>query len=259
MCVVVYAGDSRSMTIEHINDIYNLVKRVDKNIWLHVDACNGFCLCFDSELKKKLYGIEKCDSISMDPHKMLMMPYTASILLVKDTSKMASIRTKSDLIMNDGLSLGQITPFLGSKSWMSLKIWCVMEHYGISELAKIMRTRYELARYLNDKLEKHVCFRVLNEVDAFSVMFVYYPHKKIVSTEILNKINIKIYEDMKKDRKYYLHQFPIIDQRSIVSFKETVFPLRYFSGNERMTRKHIDEMLEYICEKGDYIYENSLY
>ena len=83
MCVVAYVGDSRTMSIDNLQEIYNIVKGEDENIWLHADACHGFSLAFSKKLKSKVKGLELFDSISTDPHKVLMIPYTLSALLIK--------------------------------------------------------------------------------------------------------------------------------------------------------------------------------
>ena len=122
MMVVAYAGDSRSMTIEHLRDVYTLVKQIDNSIWMHVDACNGFCLAFSKKLNSKLYGINLYDSVTMDPHKMLEIPYTVSALIIKKQENMKLVLTESDLIMKEKLAFGQITLIIGSKAWISLKL-----------------------------------------------------------------------------------------------------------------------------------------
>lgn len=259
MCVVAYAGDSRTMTIEDLQGVYNIVKNTDEDIWLHVDACNGFCLCFSEVLRNKLKGIHLWDSISMDPHKMMMLPYTASVLLVKKPADMIAIRTKSDLIMNDGMSLGEITPFLGSKPWMSLKIWCVMKQYGINGLGQIMERRYSLAQYLRKKLLSRSDFKVINPVDGFSVVFMYCPKNINLSIDKINQLNLLIYEKMLKEKKFYLHQFSLIDQYSEMADGAVVHPLRFFSGNETLTEERIDEIIEYVAQKGREICEKGIY
>lgn len=259
MCVVMYVGDSRTMTIENIEDVCKVIRMVDENIWIHADACNGFCLGFSEKLKSKIKGIEKCDSISMDPHKMMQLPYTASVFLVKNAAELMNVTTKSDLIMNDNLSFGQVTPFLGSKSWMSLKIWCVIKYYGIIKLGKIMEERCRMAEYLKRKLEEHPDFQVFNEVDGFSVVFMYIPLDSFLTVDKINKIQKNIYNVMIREKKYYLHQFSISDQMEVISKKETIYPLRFFSGNEFLKEIMIDQMINYIWEKGKFIYENGLY
>ena len=257
MGIVLYAGDSRTMTIEDISTVYHVIKKCDENIWVHVDACNGFCLAFSDKLRYKLNGIELCDSVSLDPHKMMMLPYTASILLVKNPDMMSKLRTKSDLIMNDNLSFGQITPFIGSKAWISLKIWCVMRSYGKKGLQRVMDERYELAQYLKERINQTENTLLLNDVDAFAVVFLFYPNNTFLDDDKINIINKKIYERITNEKKYYIHQFPLTIEHQ--GTKKIIYPLRFFSGNSFLTKKKIDAMLVDICEKGKNIYENNLY
>lgn len=246
MVVVVYAGDSRTMTIDNIKQVYKLVKSIDSSIWIHVDACNGFCLMFSEKLKNKLDGIELCDSIAMDPHKMLSLPYTASMLLVKDPVQLARLKTQSDLIMNDDFSFGQITPFIGSKEWMSLKIWCVLKHYGLDGLNDIINRRYELSQYFKRAVENNPKLKLINNVDAFSVVFVYIKNSQENQDEN-NEINKKIYNRIMTEKKYYLHQFPLdVDGKK-------VYVLRFFSANMLLDKENIDQLLDYVCKIGESI------
>lgn len=259
MSVIIYAGDSRTMTIDKIETIYNMVKGIDEKIWVHVDACNGFCLAFSENLKNKLAGIELCDSVSIDPHKMLMVPYTASILLVKKPKLLTLLRTKSDLIMNDDLSLGQITPFIGSKAWISLKIWCVLKKYGLKGLSDLIEKRYLVAQYLKQKIELNESLLLLNDVDAFSVVFMYVPAEISVnkSVDIINAINKEIHERLLLKKKWFLHQFPFMSR--IEGDELLLTPLRFFSGNSLLDNEMIEDMLIELCGLGDEIYEKGLY
>ena len=114
MCVVAYVGDSRTMSIDNLKAVHDIVKTEDENIWLHADACHGFSLAFSEKLKKRIDGLDLFDSISTDPHKVLMIPYTLSALLIKDPEKIKMISSTSDLIMQEPFAFGQVTPFIGS-------------------------------------------------------------------------------------------------------------------------------------------------
>ena len=137
MGLVAYAGDSRTMTVEYFDKVAQLVQSIDPSIWLHADACHGFSLGFSDKLKAKLKGIEQFDSITTDPHKVMNSPYTVSALLVRDPQKIRTISTTSDLIMQEQFALGQITPFIGSKPWMSLKLWFAMKISVVRALVKL--------------------------------------------------------------------------------------------------------------------------
>ncbi len=245
MGLVAYAGDSRTMTCDDFDEIYNLVKSIDENIWLHADACHGFSLSFSEQLKEKIKGINKFDSITIDPHKVMLTPYVISAILVKDPAKLKSVSSISDLIMKEQFAFGQITPFIGSKSWESLKLWFMMLNYGKEGLQNMVNERHNRAKYLHEKIKENENYITLNEVDINSVMFMVKPSKWDGDIIKLNNFNRKIYDKIIEDGLYYLHTFPIEDS-GVISKGETLKPLRYMSGNPNLKEKDIDDMINYI-------------
>lgn len=252
MCVVAYAGDSRTMTVDNFSQIAKVVKSFDKNIWLHADACHGFSLGFSEKLRYKIKGIEEFDSITMDPHKVMVTPYVISALLVKDSQKLKTITSLSDLIMQEQFAFGQITPFLGSRPWHSLKLWFVMKSLGKKGLSDLIERRHELAKYLADRLRNDQDFILLNEVEINSVAFMY--RKEIAFDEIekLNSVNKEIHRQIIEEGKYHLHQFSIPDSGKIKK-DEVVYPQRFMCGNPNTTEKEVDAMIEYVRGLGKKI------
>lgn len=250
MCVVAYVGDSRTMTIENLTAVNDLVKSIDDKIWLHADACHGFSLGFSEELKYKIKGIELFDSISTDPHKVLMTPYTISALLIKNPESLKKVTTTSDLIMQEEYAFGQVTPFIGSKSWISLKLWFLFQNLGMKEIGNIINRRCEMAIYLKNTLESTSEFVILNDVDINSVVFMYVGKSQEYKNDIekLNLINKKMYKKILEEGKYYLHQFSIPDNKGIIKKDAILYPLRYMSGNDNITKDDIHQMLSYLLD-----------
>lgn len=249
MAVVVYAGDSRTMTIENLKGVYNICKSIDKNIWLHADACHGFSLAFSKEQKHKIDGINLYDSISTDPHKVLAIPYCISALVVKNPETLKLISSTSDLIMQEEFAFGQVTPFIGSKSWVSLKLWFAIQSLGMEGIGKIIDRRCNMAEFVAKKISQTKDFVVLNDVNINSVLFMYVGNKekiKELNIKKLNKINELIYEKMLDDGEYYLHKFTIPDNKGIIKKDEILTPLRYMSGNDNIKENEIDDMINYI-------------
>lgn len=249
MCVVSYAGDSRTQTIENLKQVYKTVKEVDNNIWLHVDACHGFSLAFSKNQKYKIDGIELFDSISTDPHKVMVTPYCISALLVKDPNKFHLVTSTSDLIMQEEFAFGQITPFIGSKSWISLKLWFMIKNFGIEKIGEMIDRRCEIANYLSKKINASNDFVLLNDVNINSVVFMYIKDKNNMSNmnlEEINNMNLNIHKLLSQENVYHLHKFSIPDDNGIIQKNSIVYPLRYMSGNPNITEESIDEMLDYI-------------
>ena len=92
---------------------------------------------------------------------------------------MKLVTSTSDLIMQEDFAYGQITPFIGSKSWVSLKLWFSIKSLGINGYAKIIEKRVNMANYLKKELDKTKDFVVLNDVNINSVVFMYIGNNKL--------------------------------------------------------------------------------
>lgn len=249
MAVVCYVGDSRTMTIENLKEVHTIVKNANPNIWLHADACHGFSLAFSDKLKHKIEGINLFDSISTDPHKVLTIPYCVSALLVKDPEKFKLVTSTSDLIMQEDFAWGQITPFIGSKSWVSLKIWFAIQNIGIENIGKIIEERCYMAKEFAKMIDETSDFVLLNDVNINSVVFMYVGDKKKLrelNIEKLNILNSKIHSIMLDEGKYHLHKFTLPDDKGIIKKGEILSPLRYMSGNPNITAEVLTDLLNHI-------------
>lgn len=249
MAVVAYAGDSRTMTIDNLELVAKTVREFDENIWLHADACHGFSMGMSDKLKHKIKGIEEFDSISMDPHKVLVTPYTISALVVKRPRDFKTVTSISDLIMKEDFAFGQITPFLGSRPWISLKLWFLMKNLGKKGLSDLIEKRHNLALFLEETIQKDSDFLLINKVDINSVGFLYVKDIKSDDIETLNYVNKKIHNLMIEEGKYHLHQFSIPDSGRLKK-DEIIFPQRFMCGNPNTTEQDVLNMVEYVRSLG---------
>jgi L-2,4-diaminobutyrate decarboxylase len=245
MGLVAYVGDSRTMTIDKLDDIADMVREIDPKIWLHADACHGFSLGLSNNLKHKIKGIEKFDSITTDPHKVMNIPYTLSALLVKEPSKMQSIASLSDLIMQEQYAFGQITPHIGSKSWLSLKLWFAIKNIGRSGFEKIIEERHKMALEFHRIINESTDFIAINEVHINSVGFMYIGDFNKKDINKINTINKKIHDIMIDDGEYHLHQFSIPDS-GLFKKGELIYPHRFMSGNPDITTNDMYNIIDYM-------------
>lgn len=80
--LIATCGSTSTGSHDDLKALAALARR--EGAWLHVDAAHGGGLIFSRRHRRLLRGIERSDSFAFDPHKMLFMPLSASIVLVRD-------------------------------------------------------------------------------------------------------------------------------------------------------------------------------
>jgi L-2,4-diaminobutyrate decarboxylase len=256
MAVVAYAGDSRTQTIEDLAGVYEVTRAADERIWLHADACWGLLCAFSDRLRYKIAGISGFDSVTVDPHKVMAVPYALSALLVRTPGSLRSITSYSDLIMQEDFAFGQVTPFVGTKSWMSLKLWMLMRTHGRSGLAAMAEQRVANAQLFAALVDACPGAVRLHDPELLAVAFVYLPagfaggSGTDSDVELINRANRWIHERMLVEGSWHLHQFSICDDAGIVRKGATLYPLRFIAANLRIEAEHMTGVLEHVVTLG---------
>lgn len=173
--VVGVAGNCRTTGLDDLEALAEVCER--HGVWLHVDACHGGSLLFDDELRARhLNGIERADSVSIDPHKGLFTPYPSSYVLFRERGALTQFSRHTGTVLADGVwDIGLITPFLGSHGFEALATWMLLKHLGTRRLGQIVRQRLEQVRHLERRIEDTRWFVCLNDADFYRLTFVFCP------------------------------------------------------------------------------------
>ena len=263
IAVVGQAGDSRTTTIEDFKKVVAITKK--HGVWLHVDACHGGVLLFSKKHRRSMRGIEQANSISIDPHKGLGIPYPSSAVLFRNVKDCELISKSTDITIRSGsYDLGQITPFFGSRAFDSLKLWFLIKHLGTEGIGALVEYRYELAKKWSDYINESKFFETLNEVKLNSVIFSISPKKlqnkySDVSPdqETISKINKLIHDEVYKEGYLCIHNFDIVDMaKRITSDGEKLRVLGVTLGNPYTVATDFSNHVAYLDEKAKKIIES---
>lgn len=271
LACVAYAGDSRSMSIDHLDTLAVILR--EKNVWFHVDACHGSQLVFSERHKSKLRGIEKADSITVDPHKTMLLPYSCSFILFREPSDHAATATNSDLILNTQWSLGQISPFVGSKAFDALKLWSTIRLFGKHRLGQLIDDRLDLTRTIQCEIQQRPNLVLLNMTDINSCMISFIPSEiqrycllnrsKISDSDLekVNRLNRRIKDGIHQDGTYYVHGFPLksCPRAEFVDPGKQLYVLRIMNGNPISTIDNAKGLLDLIEMLGDQFFDEAKY
>ena len=156
-CVVATSG---SVDVGAIDDLRAIAKVAQQhNLWFHVDGACGALGKLSAKIAKQLIGIELADSIALDFHKWVQVPYDAGFLLVRDgavhhdtfAAPAAYLRRETR-----GMAAGSPWPCdFGpdlSRSFKALKVWFALQVYGAERLGQMMDHTCELAQYMAERV-----------------------------------------------------------------------------------------------------------
>ena len=86
LMIVANAGTTNTGSVDPMHEIAELCER--EKVWMHVDAAYGGFAVLTDFGRRALAGIERADSVTLDPHKWLFVPFECGCLLVRDTARL---------------------------------------------------------------------------------------------------------------------------------------------------------------------------
>jgi glutamate/tyrosine decarboxylase-like PLP-dependent enzyme len=155
--VVATAGTTDTGAVDPLPEIADVAQR--HGLWLHVDAAYGgfFALC--EEGREVLVGLDRSDSIVMDPHKTLFLPYGLGAVLVKDRRHlMASHHYTASYLQDanritDELSPADLSPEL-TKHFRGLRLWLPLLLHGVAPFRAALSEKILLCRHMRQRLSE---------------------------------------------------------------------------------------------------------
>lgn len=176
--VVASAGTTDTGAVDPIDEIADVAAAND--VWCHVDAAYGgfFALC--PEAPPALSALHRADSLVLDPHKGLFLPYGLGALLVRDREALRNAHAHVAPILRDtwedeaSPSPADHSPEL-SRHFRAMRLWLPLQLFGLAPFRAALSEKYWLARYLYDKVRQLPHVEVGPEPDLSVVMFRWTP------------------------------------------------------------------------------------
>jgi len=155
--VVASAGTINTGAVDPLHDVAAVAE--EENLWLHVDAAYGGFFQLTERGRKRLGGIEGADSITLDPHKGLFLPYGTGCLLVKDGAKLRDAHeTHANYLPrpSDDPGLPDFSSFSPelTRDFRGLRLWLPLHLHGVDAFARALDEKLDLATYIFEELRK---------------------------------------------------------------------------------------------------------
>jgi glutamate/tyrosine decarboxylase-like PLP-dependent enzyme len=177
--VVGSAGTTDTGAMDPLDDIAAIA--AENDMWFHVDAAYGGFFILTETLKDRFKGIEKSDSVAIDPHKGLFLAYGLGAVLIKDVESQFKSHYYRAAYMQDTLDADEelnpadLSPEL-TKHFRGLRMWLSLQLFGIEPFKACLEEKYWLCRYFYETIQKEG-FEVGPKPDLSVCIYRYVPEK----------------------------------------------------------------------------------
>jgi L-2,4-diaminobutyrate decarboxylase len=185
LAVSATAGSTPTGTFDDLAAIADVCDEF--GVWLHVDAAHGGSALLSSTHRPRLKGIERARSIAWDPHKMMLLPLQAGVLLVRDSADLDRAYAQQapylfhNPVSRDALALRPTQSaewvdqgtrsFLCSRRADALKVWIALQRYGADGIGSIYDHLCATTAALHQAVERHPNFDALHEPNCNILCF----------------------------------------------------------------------------------------
>jgi glutamate/tyrosine decarboxylase-like PLP-dependent enzyme len=234
--VIASAGTTDVGAIDPLEQIADVAGR--HGLWHHIDAAYGGFFALTEEGRKKLAGIERSDSLVIDPHKGLFLPYGLGVVLVKDQLKLRESHYYQANYMQDAVgstdepSPADLSPEL-TKHFRGLRLWLPLKLHGTDPFRACLEEKLLLAKYFYSEIIK-LGFECEVEPELSVVVYRYIPKNGDP-----NEFNKRLLDEVVSDGRVFISS-------TMLNGK---FTLRFACLAFRTHLKTVDTLLSVLKDK----------
>lgn len=152
--VVTSAGTTNTGAVDPLDAVADLCAR--EGLWHHVDGAYGAFFHVCPELRPLLSGLSRADSLTLDPHKGLFLPYGTGALLVRDARALRAVHGSTAGYMPDDADPGLYDPCQDgpdlSRGFPGLRVWLTVKLFGAARLRAAIAEKRALALAAAERL-----------------------------------------------------------------------------------------------------------
>jgi len=193
-CVIATSGTVNTGAIDDLKAISQLCK--EEGLWFHVDGCIGALMSIAPENRHLVDGIEDADSLALDPHKWLHVPFEAGCALIKDAALHRDAFAVHPEYLEEkprGIAAAmhlQDYNLQSSRGFKALKVWLTLKEHGVAKFGRLIDQNIAQAHYLTEMVKEDAELELAAPTTVNIVCFRYKPAK--LTDDALEALNTEI-------------------------------------------------------------------
>lgn len=206
-CIIASAGTTNTGTVDPLNAIATICKK--DHIWFHIDGAYGGAAILSQLGKKALSGIEKADSLTIDPHKWMFQPYEMGCLLVRNHKWLSETFSEKPEYLRDIEGNASEINFYDhgiqlTRRFRALKLYMSVKTFGLSAFRKAIDYNITLAEQVENKLRESANWEVISPATLAVINFRYHPINSNLTEKQIDQLNQYISEGVVKSKEALL-------------------------------------------------------
>jgi aromatic-L-amino-acid/L-tryptophan decarboxylase len=197
-CVIGSAGTVNTGAIDDLQALADVAAQ--ENLWFHVDGCIGALIAIAPDNAHRVRGLERADSVALDPHTWLHVPFEVGCVLVRDAAAhLASFSVAQEYLENAprGLAAAKWLYEYGlqtSRGFRALKVWMALKEHGVEKFGRLIDQNIAQAHYLDGLIASEPLLESVAPAAINIVCFRYRPPAldevalKLVNLEIMMRL-----------------------------------------------------------------------
>lgn len=206
-CLIASAGTTNTGTVDPLTELSKICKKED--LWFHIDGAYGGAAILANKGKKLLKGIEKADSLTVDPHKWFYQPYEMGCLLVRNHKWLSGTFTEKPEYLKDVEGNDSEINFYDhgiqlTRRFRALKFYMSIKTFGLKAFRKAVQYNFDLTEKVESLLRKSAKWEVVSPATLAVINFRYNPIAQNLSEQELDDLNRKISKKVVESREAML-------------------------------------------------------
>ncbi|HKP03648.1 MAG TPA: aminotransferase class I/II-fold pyridoxal phosphate-dependent enzyme [Chthoniobacterales bacterium] len=173
-CVVANAGTTNTGAVDPLSDLAELCQK--ENLWLHADGAYGAATVLCERGREKLGGLDRVDSLSLDPHKWLFQPFECGCVLVREAAHLkAAFQLMPEYMRDVHRHTAETNPadygIQLTRGFRALKVWLSINTFGLAAFRDAITRGFELAEFAEKELRRRRGCEILSPAEMGIVAF----------------------------------------------------------------------------------------